>query len=139
MSKRNMTCIVCPVGCRLEVTLDESGKVASVTGNSCPRGVKYAVSEVTNPVRTLTSTVRLSGSAEAFLPVKTASPIPKGKMFEAMAFLRGLSAFAPVKRGDVIASFEGVPIVSGKTVSGKTVSGKTVSGKTVSGFEKCEK
>lgn len=116
INKRSMTCIVCPVGCRLEVTLGGDGKVASVAGNSCPRGVKYAVSEVTNPVRTVTSTVRLSGAAEAFLPVKTASPIPKGKMFEAMAFLRGLSVSAPVKRGDVIAAFEGTPVVSGKTV-----------------------
>ena len=25
--KKNLTCIVCPVGCRLEVTMDAAGKI----------------------------------------------------------------------------------------------------------------
>ena len=44
MEKRELTCIVCPMGCSLEVTL-EDGKVLSVKGNGCPRGEAYGKNE----------------------------------------------------------------------------------------------
>jgi CxxC motif-containing protein len=43
--------------------------------------------------------------------VKTAAPIPKGKIFEAMELIRSASVEAPVKIGDVI-----LPDVFGTTV-----------------------
>ena len=61
---KKLTCVVCPAGCPLEVTLDESGKILSVTGNTCKRGQSYAESELTHPVRTLTTTVKLISKAE---------------------------------------------------------------------------
>ncbi|MCQ2386018.1 MAG: hypothetical protein MJ078_05035 [Clostridia bacterium] len=51
--KRVLTCIVCPRGCSLSAELDESGKLLDVKGYSCPRGLAYAQSECTAPVRTL--------------------------------------------------------------------------------------
>lgn len=119
MEKVNMTCIVCPVGCRLEAEL-EGNAVRSVSGNSCPRGKKYAVSELTNPVRTLTSTVRIEGGSEAFLPVRTSAPIPKGKLFDAMRALRGIHVSAPVRIGDTLAEdfiADGVRLIACKDIA----------------------
>ena len=48
---RYLTCIVCPVGCRLTVEM-EDGKVLKVSGNECKRGEEYARKECVNPVRT---------------------------------------------------------------------------------------
>ncbi len=101
MEKRNLTCIVCPMGCALTVELEE-GKVLSVSGNTCPRGEKYAQEECTHPTRVLTSTIRVADGVLPVVPVKTAAPIPKELLFEAMAALRELTVPAPVAIGDVI-------------------------------------
>ena len=66
----------------MKVMLDDGGKVKSVEGNTCKRGVVYAENECTHPTRTVTSTVRTESGK--MLPVKTASPIPKELIFEAM-------------------------------------------------------
>jgi Uncharacterized protein with conserved CXXC pairs len=116
---REMTCTVCPIGCRMKVTLSDCGAVKSVEGNTCARGKKYAVSEVENPVRTLTTTVKLTNSAVPMLPVKTSAPIPKSKLIEAMALLKSVAAAAPIKSGDtVIADFivAGVNLVASKSI-----------------------
>ena len=60
MSTRELTCIGCPLGCAITVTMDGS-TVTAVTGNTCPRGDAYARKEVTNPTRIVTSTVRVNG------------------------------------------------------------------------------
>ena len=102
-TKKNLTCIVCPIGCQLEIELDGDGKPVSVSGNTCKRGLDYAMNEFTDPRRTLTTTVKICGSsADKFLPVRTSSPIPKPKMFEAMIAANAVCAKAPVKMGDVI-------------------------------------
>ena len=116
MQKRNMTCIVCPVGCRMEVEVGEDGKITEVRGNVCARGRKYAVTETVNPQRTLTSTVRIEGAAESFLPVRTAAPIAKARLLDAMAVIRAQMVSAPVRMGDTLASFDGVDIIACKTI-----------------------
>jgi CxxC motif-containing protein len=73
-----------------------------VTGNTCPKGAEYAIAECTNPVRTVTSTVRISNRKDTMVSVKTAAPVPKGKMMEVMAQLRNITVSAPVKIGDVV-------------------------------------
>lgn len=99
---RELTCIRCPLGCQISVTL-EAGEVGSVTGNSCPRGEAYARQEVTHPVRTVTTTVPVLGSAtERMLSVKTAGDIPKDKVRACMAELARVTARAPVEIGDVV-------------------------------------
>lgn len=98
-SKRNLTCIVCPRGCQMVVTLVD-GKVAGVEGYFCKRGLTYANDECTNPKRTVTSTVRcLDGTIVA---VKTEQTIPKEKMFEVMAEINAVHPGGNIKIGDVI-------------------------------------
>ena len=94
---KQFTCIICPRGCSL--TVDENH---NVYGNSCPRGEKYALSEITNPVRTLTSSVVVKNRKDTFVSVKTDKPIPKEKVMELASFLNTLSVKAPCKIGDVI-------------------------------------
>ena len=100
---KELTCVVCPAGCPMTVTLDDNGNVISVTGNTCARGKKYAESEITHPVRTLTSTVTvLVNGAKQMLPVRVDKPIPKETMFDAMTIIRGIKINAPVKTGDIV-------------------------------------
>ncbi len=98
--KKELTCIVCPMGCTLTVTLDENGDVLSVDGGTCKRGVEYGKNECLHPVRTLTTTVKTASGRP--IPVKTASPIPKEKLFEAMARANRLTVSLPVHIGDVL-------------------------------------
>lgn len=98
---RTLTCVSCPMGCALTVRM-EDGRVASVTGNQCPRGVVYAEAECVNPVRTVTSTVPVAGGDLPVLPVKTASPIPKTSIMACMEELRGVRVRAPLAIGDVV-------------------------------------
>lgn len=97
--KRELTCIGCPLGCKLEAELD--GKtIVSVTGYTCPRGKAYAESECVNPVRVVTSTVMSENGTP--IPVKTDSPIPKDKMFECMRIINTTVVKTPVKIGDIV-------------------------------------
>lgn len=73
-----------------------------VVGNSCHKGQEYAINECTNPVRTVTSTVRVSNREDTMVSVKTEQPVPKGKMMDVMAQLRSITVSAPVKIGDVV-------------------------------------
>ena len=97
--KRTLTCIECPIGCEIEVTLEE-GKVVSLTGNGCPRGKVYAEAEVVCPKRVVTSTVRAENGE--LIPVKTDKPIKKSEMFNLMEKLNGVVCKLPVKIGDII-------------------------------------
>jgi len=97
-----LTCIRCPIGCQITVTQDDAGNVLDIRGNSCPRGHEYAGSEVTNPVRTVTSTVKVEHGVLPVVSVKTKGDIPKGKIFECMDKINGVSVQAPVAIGDVI-------------------------------------
>ena len=97
--KKCFTCIVCPLGCDLEVTL-ENDKVVSVSGNTCPRGKIYAENECTNPTRTITSTIKCDDGT--LVCVKTDRPIPKDKIFECMKVINAKKAHLPISIGDVI-------------------------------------
>ncbi len=100
MKERLLTCIVCPKGCPMTVTLSDDGKVLDVKGNTCPRGIGYANSECTHPVRTVTSTAFCDDGA--IVSVKTAAPIPKELIFRAMAEINASRPPRDTKIGDVI-------------------------------------
>lgn len=97
MAVTELICINCPRGCHLVV--DEH---LNVTGNFCPRGEAYGKQEVTNPTRTVTSTVRIEGAELPLCPVKTSAPVSKGKMLAVMTLINGVKIVAPVHIGDVI-------------------------------------
>ncbi len=116
--KKEMTCIVCPVGCQMTVEQKEDGTI-DVTGNACKRGPKYAVAEMTNPTRVIPSTVVIENAMLPRLPVKTAEPIPKGQIFEAMEAINKVKVQAPVKTGDVVIKNLlglGIDVVSTRTM-----------------------
>ena len=94
-----LICIVCPKGCRLKV---DEAKEYAVTGYACPRGEVYGREELKNPLRVVTSTVRISGAAHRRCPVKTDGAIPKRFVFEAMRLLSSVDLTSPVKLGQVV-------------------------------------
>ena len=97
---RKLTCIICPRGCAM--TVKEVKGQLEVSGHTCPKGQQYAVDECTNPVRTVTSVVRVNNRKDTMVSVKTAAPVPKKKMMEVMALLRQVQVKAPVAIGDVV-------------------------------------
>ena len=98
--KREITCIVCPRGCRM--TADIQAERITVTGHSCSRGEKHAVAEILHPVRSLTSIVRVSNRRDTMVSVKSEAPVPKEEMFAIMERIHATAVEAPVHIGDVI-------------------------------------
>ena len=95
------TCINCPVGCRMTVSLSEEGGFLSVTGNTCPRGASYARQECTLPERVITAVIPVEGSPVP-LSVKTARPVPKSLIPAVMESLGSVRISLPVHAGQVI-------------------------------------
>lgn len=115
---RELICIGCPLGCPLTVEM-KGTEVVSVTGNTCPNGDRYARKEVTDPRRTVTSTVRVLGGRLPVVSVKTAQDIPKNKIFDCMQELATIRVKAPVQEGDVIVSNianTGVSVIATKEI-----------------------
>ena len=115
--EQTITCINCPVGCRMTVTI-EDGKVTNVTGNVCPRGKKYAEQECIAPERMVTAVVPVAGS---ILPVscKPRTPNPKDKNHACMAELADVQLVKPVLAGSVICPNvcgTGVDVIATRTV-----------------------
>ena len=113
---KELICICCPMGCRMTIDLDGE-KVVSVTGNTCKRGSAYAVTELTAPVRMVTTTVRTADGVS--IPVKTKEPVPKERIFDCVSEIKKAEVTLPVKVGDVIidnVASTGIPVVAAKTV-----------------------
>lgn len=107
-----MICIVCPKGCHLHV--DEKNNY-KVTGNRCKKGVSYGQQELINPVRTITSTCKISHAILPRIPVKTMEAIPKSKMMAVMHQINHIELDAPVHMGEIIienVSDTGIDIVA---------------------------
>lgn len=96
----NMTCIVCPNGCRMSVA-EEGGEI-KVDGAQCKKGIEFAKAEMTNPMRSLTTTVKTVFADIPKLPVKTNGEIPKGKMLEAMNIIKTVLVTERLHAGDVV-------------------------------------
>ena len=117
---KEITCINCPVGCRLNVTLTETGEFVSVRGNGCPRGARYAEQECTLPTRIITAVIPVKGSTTP-LSVKTSAPVPKVSVPEIMKILGGLCVACPVAMGQVIVPdllHTGADLIATRDVSG---------------------
>ena len=101
MKERRLTCIGCPMGCQLTVTM-EGNEVLSVEGNTCPRGDIYARKEVTNPTRIVTSTIAITGGDKERISCKTATDVPKEKMFDVMKEISKVQVIEPLGTGDIV-------------------------------------
>jgi CxxC motif-containing protein len=116
---QNLTCIVCPIGCSLEVN-EENGNL-SVTGNRCPRGAAYAVEEIRAPKRTVTATCQIEGDAARAVrrvPVKTVTPCPREKIPALLEDIYKVKVSLPVRSGDVVLgnwNGEGIDVVATRT------------------------
>lgn len=108
---QELICVGCPLGCNIYVEM-RGKEVVSVTGNTCGKGEQYAIKEMTDPTRIVTTTVRLEDREDLVLPVKTAKDIPKRDILNCIAALKKVSVRTPVHIGQVV-----LPDVAGTGVS----------------------
>lgn len=97
---KEMVCIVCPNGCSLQAELQDGQW--KVTGNRCKRGETFAVTELTNPRRTISSTAATVFEAVPVVPVRVSGEIPKERIFDVMREINQIVVKTRVKRGDVL-------------------------------------
>lgn len=113
-----VTCIRCPLGCAITVDVAPDGAAVYREGASCARGREYAVAEVTAPVRSVATTINVPGCGEP-LSVKTADPIPKPLIADAVRAVKAVRVELPVRAGDVIlpdVCGTGVPAIATKSL-----------------------
>jgi len=100
MKTQEITCIGCPLGCRMTA---EIGEAVAIKGNMCVIGYEYGLAEVQTPKRILTASVKvMRGEGYEMLSVKTNAPIPKECMMDCMAVIRGYCAEGEYAVGDVV-------------------------------------
>jgi CxxC motif-containing protein len=101
VEKKHFTCVTCPIGCEIDVELQDSD-VVSMEGTKCTKGKEFVSQELDEPMRILTTTIRIKGAKWAMLPVRTDRPIPKRLLFRVIEELTDIERRAPVKMSDVI-------------------------------------
>lgn len=97
---KQLVCIGCPRGCRL--TIDEKDGEYIVTGNTCPRGKEFAISEMTAPKRTICSTAKTAFPDVPVLPVRVSDDIPREKIFDVMREINAVTLKERIGRGDAV-------------------------------------
>ncbi len=107
---QRIVCTVCPSGCVMVAYID-----GTVAGNTCARGVEYALRERVCPTRIFTGTVALKGATSPLVAVRTVAAVPKDRLFDLARLCHRLVVEAPVRVGDVVcrnAAGTGVDIVA---------------------------
>jgi len=95
-------CVVCPLACRVTVSIDDQGNVVNVTDNQCKEGEKYAINEYKFPGRVFTTTVLTESNVRKLLPVRSNKLIPRDRLMECAHFLAKVRVKRPVKMGQII-------------------------------------
>lgn len=129
IEKKSLVCIVCPLGCNIDIRLD-NGRIDSLTGNKCKRGSEYARAECINPVRTLTSTVKVGQGVLPLVPVKSEKPLPKSLLQPCMREINKLEVKAPVGIGEkLICNIlgTGIDIIATRNINEKSIDNNEVS------------
>lgn len=119
--EKDLICIVCPNGCRLHGVLTEKGEL-EVTGHRCVRGKAFAGTELSNPARSLTTTVKTVFKELPYLPVRTDGEIPKYAIAKAIEELQALTVDKRLSCGDVVLSNiagTGVTVIATTTIPTK--------------------
>jgi CxxC motif-containing protein len=122
MDEKKITCIICPIGCKIFVTTDGK-QIAFKEGNGCKKGIDYAKSEALDPRRILTTSVLVKDGEWPLVSIKSTRPIPKDKLFPILKQIKKITINAPVTSGQIIIKNvlnTGVDIVSTKTIK-KTI------------------
>ena len=99
--KKDVTCIVCPLGCSIRVSYSKEA-IHSIEDYQCEKGKDYAVQELFNPVRMLTSTIMVRNGELPLVSVKTNKPIPKDRLFDVMDVIAQIELSAPIRMGEVL-------------------------------------
>lgn len=99
--KKTYTCIICPNGCDIEAEI-RGKEILSVTGHTCPKGEDYVRQELTNPTRTIATSVLVAGGEIPLASVRLTSPIPKDQIFAAMEAIKNIRLTAPVYAGTIV-------------------------------------
>jgi len=113
-----LTCILCPQGCQLEADRRDDG--LDVRGHQCPKGVDFAVREILHPVRNLSASVPIKGTASRMVSVRLSMPVPKEIIFPILAEISALRPEAPVRRGQILIANildSGADVIATRTVS----------------------
>ena len=97
MDKKEITCIVCPIGCKILVKTDGKS-FECLDGYKCKKGIEYAHSEALDPRRMLTSSILVKGGEWPLVSVKTSKPVPKNKIFSILKIMR--KTIAPTLNDD---------------------------------------
>jgi CxxC motif-containing protein len=101
MVSKEIICIMCPLGCRMELKVNGE-EVVEIAGNKCQKGEKHAHQELFFPGRVLTTTVRTTYPEAPLLPVKSDNLIPKGKLIECMHVIAKQVVSGPIQQGEVL-------------------------------------
>lgn len=115
--QETITCINCPVGCRMTVVRDGE-TVLSVTGNTCKRGENYARQECVAPERMITAVAPVQ-DREMPVSLKTRTPIPKKRIADCMRAVMEKPFQPPIATGDVLipnVCGTGVDVIATKAV-----------------------
>ncbi|NUU99647.1 molybdopterin oxidoreductase [Marinitoga sp. 1154] len=99
---KELTCVRCPLSCKVKIEYTKELKVLEVSGNKCPRGREYAIQEISDPHRILVTSVKVKNGKYLLASVKTSEAIPLRLFNEAMKIIEKLEVEAPVKKGDII-------------------------------------
>jgi len=129
IEKKHFTCVTCPVGCEVDVGLRD-GRIVSVKGNKCDKVKEFVLQELKEPMRVLTTTVRIEGARWAMLPVRTDNPIPKRLFLQAIGELASIDLQAPVHISDVIKrdiAGSGANIVATRTMKRRSMQRSAIS------------
>jgi CxxC motif-containing protein len=100
--ERKFICIRCPKGCEITTTLDDKGNILKIEGNSCKLGIEHVKAELSDPRRTLTTTVRVEDGIHPVVPVWTEKPVPEGQVMNIVKVLSRSSVKAPVAINQII-------------------------------------
>jgi CxxC motif-containing protein len=101
LTDKEITCIVCPIGCKILVKVNGK-KVEIKEGSRCRRGIEYARSEALDPKRVLTSSVLVENAKWPLLSVKTNKPVPKDRIFDVLDEIKKVKVKSPIKIGQIV-------------------------------------
>lgn len=114
-----LTCVLCPVGCELEVEPAPDGCI-QIMGNQCDKGVPWAEEEILRPKRNLATSVPVRGTALRMVSVRLSLAVPREMIFPILAEIAKLRPETPVRRGQVLIADvlgTGADVIATRTVS----------------------
>ena len=99
--EKEITCIICPIGCKIVVDVDGK-QIKNLKGNKCKQGIDYAINEALDPRRMLTSSIFVIRGNWPLVSVKSSQPVPKEKVFQVLKKIKKIKVKAPVQSGQIV-------------------------------------